>query len=743
MAARRVDWSFGPGHGPVSGAINAAGSTLAASMVADLAHVQPVWGATAGAVAAAGAVISSAAHNAPGRALAYRSLCWLGAGCWSTWSLATATLERWSGPWSTSNIAALVVGTIGAAYAGRAFQRAQQREEDQRQVAIDIAREAAAIAAAHAEQRAADGDLDALAAVWRKRIERVCHITLAEVDGIVGIAHWDGQPCPGYTIDGNFPPGGASWKHLKNYEEALASDARLPEGCSVKVLPGVDRGAFQIEVMLRNALAENKPYPREYPHESINDPRLLVYRSNDEPVRVSLRQETMIVVGPTGSGKTNTMNEVVAELVKCVDVINCAIDFNGGSIAIPWLMPWRTDPESCPRPAFDWIADTPAKALVMTEAILDVLKDRKQAYAHLKVAANATLLPISADLPLFEVVVDEAAEVLGTSATRDPIVRQVAENLMEIQRIGRDAGGRLIVSSLGATTETLGSRGIKIHSRVKMAMAGTPADELGYLFDDYKMAPEDVVHEGSARIRIGQNAVFIGKVPYLLPEQIAEIAIATSDRRPAPDDRALQIMGDRWAERWEQSTELLDLLDSGVAALRAGVSVSAAVAAVVPQQRAAGDITEPASRTVRSELAPSIGDAQADLEAARRRLADIEPVPDPGPRESELPPLPEEADFSVVESWLNPGTPATDDAGKPKPHPRRRMRQIVWDAADAGIGPTAVHKQLEAEGYATTYPTVNGWMKDDAANGILNQDRDRAPYTRGEKMANPYEQDQG
>ncbi|MFJ8690256.1 ATP-binding protein [Micromonospora wenchangensis] len=743
MAARRVDWSFGPGHGPISGALNAAGSTLAVTMVADLAHIQPVWGATAGAVAAAGAVISSAANDAPGRALAYRSLCWLGAGCWSAWSLATATIETWSGPWSTTNLAALAVGTLGAAFTGTAFQRAQQKVEDDRQVAIDVEREAQAIAAQYAEQRAADGDVDALAALWRRRIERVCRITLAEVDGIVGIAHWDGQPCPGYTIDGNLPPGGASWKQLKNYEEALAADARLPEGCSVKVLPGSDRGAFLIEVMTRNAIAEDKFYPTDYSHKSINDPALLVYKSNDKEVTVNLRQEVVIVVGPTGSGKTNSMNKLVAEHAKCVDVILCAIDFNGGSIAVPWLMPWRADPQACPRPVFDWVADTPEKALEMTEAILDVIKDRKQAYAHLKVAHDTTMLPISAEIPQFTIFIDESAEVLGTAAMRDPLRRQVADNVMEIQRIGRDSGGRLMISSLGATNETLGARAVKIHSKVKMAMGGTPADELGYLFDDYKMSPEDAGYSGTAHVKIGQSAVFIGKDPYLKPHQIRDIAVATSDRRPAPDDRALQVMGGRWAQRWTNSTELLELLDAGVEALRGNPNMAAAAVSVPVQRSATADSHQPSERRGRSEPAPSLGDAQADLEAARRRLADIEPVPDPGPRESELPPLPEEADFSVVESWLNPGTPTTDDAGKPKPHPRRRVRQIVWDAGDSGIGPTAAHKQLEAEGYATTYPTVNGWMKDDAASGILRQERDRAPYTRGEKMINPHEQDQG
>lgn len=736
MAARRVDWSFGPGHGPVSGAVNAAGSVLAATMVADLTATPPLWGLIGGVVAATGSVIAASRDDdAPGRALAYRAMCWLGAGSWSTWALALPADGPWSGPWSNSALASLAVGTLGAAFTGIGFRRADRREQEIR----------AAVAAAQMEARAAEAEsagLNGLAAEWRSRIERVCNIRINPEpgEGIAGIAKWEGDPCPGYTIDGNLPPGGASWKNLKNYEEDLAADAQLPEGCSVKARPGVHRGAFLLDVMTRNAIAENKFYPRDYPHESINEPRLLVYRADDSPVKVNLRQEVVLVVGPTGSGKTNSMNKLVAEHAKCVDVILCAIDFNGGSIAVPWLMPWRADPDACPRPVFDWVADTPEKALEMTEAILDVVEDRKQAYAHLKVAHDTTMLPISAEIPQFTIFIDEVAEVLGVQATRDPIVRKVADNVLKLQRIGRDSGGRLMIAALGATNETLGARAVKIHAKVKMAMAQTPADELGYLFDEYKMTPEDVTYEGSAHVKIGQQAVFIGKDPYLKPEQIKEIAVATSDRRPAPDDRALMVMGERWEKRWEQSAELLSLLDAGVAALRGG---DAMAAAVVPAQREARTSEPRREPATSGERGKPLGDALADLEAATRRAREAEPLPDPGPRESELPPLPDGVDWSVVESWLTPGTPTVDDQGQPKPAPRRRVRQIVWDAADAGIGPTAVHKQLEAEGYATTYQTVNGWMKDDKATEVMRQERDRAPYTRGPKMLDPHEHDQG
>src|SRR5690606_29790533 len=124
-------------------------------------------------------------------------------------------------------------------------------------------------------------------------------------------------------------------------------------------------------------------------------------------------QEVVLAVGPTGSGKTTFLNVLIAEHLRCVDTILCVIDFNGGGLALPWLLPWRQNPDACPRPAISWVADTPNKALEMTEALLQVAKDRKAAYAHVKLASNSTLLPISAELPQWTVFVDEVAEILG------------------------------------------------------------------------------------------------------------------------------------------------------------------------------------------------------------------------------------------------------------------------------------------------------------------------------------------
>lgn len=77
--------------------------------------------------------------------------------------------------------------------------------------------------------------------------------------------------------------------------------------------------------------------------------------------------------------------------------------------------------------------------------------------------------------------------------------------------------------------------------------------------------------------------------------------------------------------------------------------------------------------------------------------------------------------------------------GRLRHHPRDRMREIVKAAHPSGIGPGKVFKKLQSEGYPTTFPTVNGWLKADAATGVLIQPGgNRTPYFPGPKLGYPY-----
>ncbi|MEU8334779.1 hypothetical protein [Micromonospora tulbaghiae] len=738
MATRRVDWSFGPGHGPVSGVVNAAGSALGLTMIADLAHINPVWGATAGSVAAAGAVITSAASNAPGRALAYRALCWLGAGTWSTVALATATSEPFSGPWSTGNLAALAIGTIGAAFTGRAFQSAEQRKEDARQAQVD-----AQLAHFAAEQdrlaaQMAGQDRDRIAAAWQAEIRKQSRRDVK----VEGVEFWD--PNTGFTLDVTLPADGTTIEDIKPLEKSLAHAMDVPLGCAVEVInPGVSRRVIHIRVGTVDALSEDHHLPPATEPDTIENPISLGIRSDRSEATANLRYNCMVLIGQTDSGKSNELNVVTDRVVRCTNALGWAIDNTGQArYPRPWIRAWHEGRAEAP--ALDWVAPTADEARLMTLAAMEIIAYRTADYEQLMFENGWDKIMVSPEIPQIVILVDEFGSLPD----------DVKENLRQISDTGRGAGVRVVSCALEANSTYI-PRAMINQSRERVGMRVQDEAQLQYLFDTtWKSGRIDTSTlnvKGSGMWSTDASLPEKFKGWRIEPSLIDAESVTVAPWRPVLDDvsvsrcdalvaevknsdgyKVKQKFTRVYTDRWERTLPLIFPAKRG----GAGRAVAAQSGQAVEASGSQVATVEP--------VAPgrSLDEVLGDLAAARERLRNIEPVPDPGPSEADLPPLPADADFSVVESWLSPGVPSTDEAGKPKPHPRRRVRQIVWDAGNAGVGPTAVHKQLEAEGYTTTYPTVNGWMKDDAAAGVMHQGRARDPYTRGPQMVDPHEQDQ-
>lgn len=733
MARRRVDWSFGPGHGPISGVVNAAGSALGLTMCADLAHLSPLWGLTGGIAAAAGAVITFAASDAPGRALAYRALCWAGAGSWSAWALATATPEPFSGPWSTTNLAMLAVGTIGAAAAGKGFQRAQDRAEKQRQEEVQALNHQLALEAADAS---AAQDHNRVAQAWQAELRRQSRKDVT----VEGVEFW--QPNTGFTLDVTLPPDGTTIEDIKPYEKTLATAMDVPIGCAVEVIdPGVGRRVIHIRVGTVDALSEDHHLPEDCQPDSIENDLSLGIKSDRTDFTVNVRFNNMVLVGQVDSGKSNQLNVLTRRLGQCTDALIWAIDKTGnGRFPRPWVRAWHEG--RAVAPVIDWVAPTDDEALLMTLAAMAIVENRTADYEQLMFSQNIDKIPVSPDLPEIVILVDEFGSLSP----------EVKENLRQISDTGRGAGVRVVSCALEATARYIPTAMVT-QARERVGMRVQDEAQLQYLFDrTWRSGRFDM---SSMRIRgagVGSSDAALAdkfKGWRMEPVRIDTDSITMGPWRPALDDLSVRrcdtlTVDGRSADGFKVKQQVTNVYSGRWDRTR---SIIFPARQTVPAQARSEENSVPQARPAKGgdsnqERVP-LGEAMADLEAARRRLADIEPVPDPGPSEADLPPLPADADWSVVEGWLNPGAPSTDAAGKPKPHPRRRMRQIVWDAGDTGVGPTAVHKQLDAEGYATTYQTVVGWMKGDAANGVLTQERDRAPYTRGPRMLDPHNNDQG
>lgn len=646
----RIDWAGK--HGTFAGTVNGALSTWALTMVGYLLHIPAIWALGAGIAAAAATLLASVGQNIDSHTLLYRAACWTGAGVWMTWAIG------WGNPWSLHAVVSLVIGALVIGIIATALSRGERREQEKQRAALRLSQRA---------RRAHD---------WEQRIRRVCNVDAQ----VVGEEEWAGGT--GYTLDLVLGGGGATWKSIASFCDGLAADARLPEGCGVEVGPGADRGSALLRISIRNALLEPQPYPEDYSPLTILNPIPMGVLRDGDVAGVELREETLVITGEKGSGKTNQEHVTTAGLVRCVDTLIWTIDFGGGGLPLPWLWAWHEG--RAERPAIDWVATTGDEALAMTEVALDIAKRRKVAYQYLKRQTNTNLLPVSPELPEIVIIIDEGAEVTGERTKH----RQVAANVEEIVRIARDSAVNVVLSGLRATADVI-PPGVLHQARARIGMRVSDSDELNRLFGwRHKLSADDIPFKGGAFILTEQLTPRPMRGFFLDPARIDDIAVAAGGIRPGLDQASLEVAGSRYEKRWERAGHLWT-----------GEPVP--VAAVPAPQAAAGDSGD--LDDARRQLAREVAAAQGrDPNLAEDFLAIVEPL------RGEL------VDWSDPSRWPS-NTPPPEQPGEPEPAtPDRRavMLQIIDAAGQDGITPKDLLDGLHRAGVRIVRQTLHDWLAD-------------------------------
>ncbi|MCO6011474.1 DUF3631 domain-containing protein [Actinoallomurus purpureus] len=500
---RKADLSLNP-RGTVSATAEAAiGLAGIAALGSDIAHISPVWGAIGAVGGALGHLVVARHHALTPGAVVYRLGCWAGAGGWLTWALAT---HEW---WKPNGLAALAVGAAGAGLSAPLAGRTRDNAQPGRALVLR--------SAARTGQE------------WESRFRRVCKVSVE----VTAIKQW--PTGAGFDVHGKLPPGGATVKNLQGFADALATDADLPDGCGIEFERGQTRATFVAHVSTVNRLTETIDYPEDYSPRSIYDPIDLGEHRNSSLATVELREDSAVVVGQKRSGKSNTLDILTAGVGRCRDALVCHLDMNGGGISQVWLHPWLEGVTD--RPAILWSAATAEEALYMTTVLLAIAKHRKSAYRKFKVTSDSKLLQLSEDLPEIVIVVDEGAEVLGSGANADPILRQVRSNIEETQRIGGNEGVNVVPSGLRATQDVIAPAVVK-QSRVRIGMLVQDQEELAYLFGwQHRSAidPADLSGKGSGFIATGAVTPKPFKAYYMKPSQITRAAVAIARQRPELD----------------------------------------------------------------------------------------------------------------------------------------------------------------------------------------------------------------
>lgn len=538
-----LDWTAG--HGPVSGALSATTGAFAVATTGAATGMPPGWALVIGVAGAVGHTVAGVRWRNAGRTIAARSASWLIAAGWTTWAMTTGPLT-WA---AIGCLATIGVGMGAATRSTNLYEEAREEEAlavEARQVAAELS----------AERRA-------IAAEWVERVNRVCGIMLR----VLAVEMW--PTGTGFTIDAELPPGGTTYDRIAGESARLSADANLPHGCTATALPGVHQGRVLIDVTTANVLAAELTYPTDYSPLSIYTGIPWGYRTNAEQISAYLREQCALVVGPTGSGKTNMVHVILAGFARATDILTWVIDLNAGSAGLPWVRPALDSTGQTTdgmRPGVDWLAGTYNEALTMLDAAVKIAKHRKMAYQDLLSQANTDLLPISAKIPQIMIVIDEGAEIL---ASGDKSMRPLAEKILEVIRIARAMGLRTVLTALGATGSVLGNLMIRREAKVRVALTGgeTEGMDLGKQFPGSRgLRVDQAPYKGSGFMGTPESPVALFKNWRILPNQIRDIVAATSDRHPVLDDTSAHAAGPAYARRWDatRTAWMRDHLTEGV-----------------------------------------------------------------------------------------------------------------------------------------------------------------------------------
>jgi len=526
---QKVDWSLAP-RGAVSGTALAALGLVALGGAGDLAHINPVFAGLGAGVGALSHVMASAAQAkyTPG-AIVYRLACWAGAGSWLTWAWHTPTSHgHHLHAFGHQGLAALAVGAVGAGIAapiGRHTRKTTPAPADGKP-GTELARVIGPVGQA-----------------WEARFRRVCNVKVQ----VTEVIRWDNGS--GYDVVGVLPPGPATRDKIAAMCDALATDARLPDGCgceSKPPRPGSHRGEIVLAVSTVNRFGNRGddeppkiPYPADYSPRSILQPIAQGEYRDGTLATIRLREDSKLITGRKGGGKTNDLDVDTLGVGRCRDALVWHIDLNGGGMSQFWLDPWlngQTD-----RPMIDWAAPNPEEALYMVTLAVAIAKGRKTAYRAFKAKANSKLLPVSAQLPEIVVMMDEGAEALKPTNT-DPVIRQIREGLEEIQRIGRNEAVNVIISSLRPVSSCI-SPDLLNQSAIRVGTFGLSAADLGHLYDwqHRGISAADLPVKGTSFLGVMPDVPRPKKSWYLEPDQIKEAAVAIAGYRPDLDQASADI----------------------------------------------------------------------------------------------------------------------------------------------------------------------------------------------------------
>ncbi|MGH3276180.1 MAG: FtsK/SpoIIIE domain-containing protein [Streptosporangiaceae bacterium] len=406
----------------------------------------------------------------------------------------------------------------------------------------------------------------------------------------------------GYLVHLRLPGSGrVTYSALAPATEKLEVAARLRHG-SLRFERGDQAHKVILHVAERDVLSETVLFPEAGGALSIVNPIPIGLFEDGRVCAVTLREMATLIVGLRGSGKSNLLNVLLAQLSRCADVLIFAIDLKGGRMAAPWIEPWLAG--RSPRPVVDWLATDREEAERMLRALLRAVQARSRSGS-----GGEKIIP-SARQPAILLVCDEIAVILGMGMggprfSAEGVTNTTLSGLAtRLVMTGRSEAIDLIMATQRATPTMTGSADLKSQCALRIGLGvSSESDARLIIPDDIQIAAD------LARLRHpGTGIVQQGKLGRVMPvkffriehEAISEIAERYGDIRPGPDALLEEALGEDYARRW----------DPDRAAGIPGVASRAAVA------------TMPAHLALESVVPAAVGTGEdlEDVEPGRRRM---------------------------------------------------------------------------------------------------------------------------
>lgn len=402
---------------------------------------------------------------------------------------------------------------------------------------------------AEAARRAAEAERTAqelaIRNYWPRLLERIGH------PGVKIVSRR--ETASGYVLALRLPSSGqVTITKLRHDLERLEVAADVRRG-SLHLEGGDTARDVLLHVTERDFLAETIPYEDDGRPLSIEDPIPIGRYEDGRVCELTLREIAVLIVGLRGSGKSNLLNVLIAQLVRCDDVLVFCIDLKH-RLAMPWVAPYLADERS--GMAVDWAATTREEAELMLRAFVAGINARAAA------GDGEEKIEPSPGQPAVFLVIDEIASIFGSTSGPRPSEGTTNVTLAglgtDAVRLGRSEAMDLIAASQRGTPTMLGSGDFKSQFPLRIGLTVRSENEaLSVIPDDQEAARilATLKHEGTGLVQWREGRMMRVKFFRITPGQVSDIARHYGRYKPQPEPVLAQALGRAYVSRWQRFQE--------------------------------------------------------------------------------------------------------------------------------------------------------------------------------------------